>query len=125
LKSRCCLYESICRIVSLSVLALLVCAAGMGAEGTTPEQFFGFKLGTDKKLARYDKIVEYLQKLAGQSDRVRVRNLGPTTLGNPYILVGISSPENRSTSGQDIHWVACVLSGRVQTGIHRDDRRWP
>jgi hypothetical protein len=83
----------------LSVLGLLACAAAQCAEVTTPEQFFGFKLGTDKKLARYDKIVEYLQKLAGQSDRVRVQNLGPTTLGNPYILVEISSPENLKNLG--------------------------
>ena len=87
-------YRPVCRLFPLFVVGLLVCATGVCAEVTTPEQFFGFKLGTDKKLARYDKIVEYLQKLTGQSDRVRVRNLGATTLGNPYILVEISSPEN-------------------------------
>jgi hypothetical protein len=90
----CLSYRPVSRLFSLLVLGLLVSAAGVCAEVTTPEQFFGFKLGTDKKLARYDKIVEYLQKIAGQSDRVRVRNLGPTTLGNPYLLVEISSPEN-------------------------------
>ena len=60
----------------------------------TPQQFFGFAIGADKKLARYDKIVDYLDTVAAQSDRVRVRKLGPTTLGNPFVLLEISSPEN-------------------------------
>jgi hypothetical protein len=30
------------------------------ATSPTPEQFFRFKMGADKKLARYDKIVDYL-----------------------------------------------------------------
>ncbi len=59
----------------------------------TPEQFFGFRIGADKKLARYDKIVEYLHKIADQSDRVRVRTVGPTTEGNPFVIVEISAPE--------------------------------
>lgn len=50
---------------------------------TTPEQFFGFEIGTDKKLARYDKIVQYFQKIAAESDRVRARILGPTTWAIP------------------------------------------
>jgi hypothetical protein len=63
------------------------------AQVTTPEQFFGFKIGTDDKLARYDKIVEYMQKVASESGRVRVTNLGPTTLGKPFILVTVASAD--------------------------------
>jgi len=59
----------------------------------TPEQYFGFKIGADKKLARYDKVVEYLHKIADHSDRVRVRNLGPTTNGNPFVIVEIAAAE--------------------------------
>ena len=58
-----------------------------------PEQYFGFKIGADKKLARYDKIVEYLHKIADNSDRVRIRDLGPTTSGNPFVIVEIGAPE--------------------------------
>ena len=60
----------------------------------SPEQFFGFKIGADKKLARWDKIVEYLTKIAGSSDRVRIHTLGPTTNGNPFVMLEISSAEN-------------------------------
>jgi hypothetical protein len=73
---------------------LLVCAIALHAAVQSPEQYFGFRIGSDKKLVRYDKIVEYLQKVAGESDRVRYHNLGPTTSGNPFAFLEISSAEN-------------------------------
>ncbi len=77
-----------------AALALLACAFAASAAPPSPEQYFGFRIGTDKKLVRWDKIVEYMQKVAGESDRVRFRNLGPTTMGNPFIMLEISSAEN-------------------------------
>ncbi|MBN1683353.1 peptidase M14 family protein [Candidatus Bathyarchaeota archaeon] len=62
----------------------------------TPESFFGFQLGSDRNIARWDKIVSYLQQLEKQSDRIKVINMGPSTEGNPFLLVIISSPENLS-----------------------------
>src|SRR6185295_204547 len=59
----------------------------------SPEQFLGFRVGEDRKLARWDKIVEYMRLVAGASDRVRFRELGKTTNNNPFILLEISSPE--------------------------------
>ena len=61
---------------------------------TTPEEFFGFQLGSDRKIARWDRIVEYFRLLEGQSDRVKVVDLGPSTEGNPFLLVIISSADN-------------------------------
>ena len=75
------------------VLALSLAAALHGA-APTPEEYFGFKMGADKKLARWDKIVTYFQTLAAQTDRVKFRNLGPTTNGNPFVLLEISSAAN-------------------------------
>ena len=61
---------------------------------TSPEEFFGFKMGTDKKLARWDKIVEYFYLLEKQSDKLKVMNLGPSSEGHPFLALLISSPEN-------------------------------
>jgi hypothetical protein len=61
---------------------------------TSPDQFFGFQLGADRHIARWDKIVEYYQLLERQSPRLKVVNLGPSTQGNPFLLVFISSPAN-------------------------------
>lgn len=63
---------------------------------TTPEDFFGFKLGTDKKLARWDKLIEYFYLLEKESDRLKVVDMGPSTMGNPFLVLIISSPENLS-----------------------------
>ena len=49
---------------SVILLALRIAAA---QEITSPEKFFGFQLGADKKMARWDKIVEYYGVLEKQS----------------------------------------------------------
>jgi len=58
-----------------------------------PDQFIGFKVGADTKLARWDRIVEYMKQVAGGSDRVRLRELGKTNNGQPFLMMEISSPE--------------------------------
>ena len=59
-----------------------------------PDQFFGIKIGADGELARYPKIVEYLQHLSKTTNRVKFEEIGKTTMGNPYVLATISAPEN-------------------------------
>jgi len=59
----------------------------------SPEQFLGFRVGEDRKLARWDKIVEYFKLVDAASDRVTLRELGKTTLNNPFIALEISSAE--------------------------------
>jgi hypothetical protein len=73
--------------------ARVALAQAPAASLQTPEQFLGFKVGADTKLARWDKIVQYIQLVASASDRVRVRELGKTTNGNPFISVEISAPD--------------------------------
>ncbi len=75
-------------------LSFFLCAAlTWGATLPTPETFAGFRMGADKKLLRWDRIVEYMKQAAAASPRVRFEELGKTTNGNPYISVTISSPE--------------------------------
>ena len=58
-----------------SVFGLIVAAALLrqpafvaAAAGTpTPEQFIGFRTGTDNKLARWDRIVDYMKQVAATS----------------------------------------------------------
>jgi hypothetical protein len=81
------------RAFALCAMLLLGAFAAQAAI-QTPEQFFGFRIGADRKLARYDKIIDYFQKIAADSARVRYRNLGQTTLGNPFVMLEISSEDN-------------------------------
>ena len=80
------------RPIAAACLALILAGASpLPAQIPTPEQYFGFKIGADRKLARWDRIVEYFQLVAKNSDRVRVRTLGPTTQQNPFIVAEIAS----------------------------------
>jgi hypothetical protein len=63
------------------------------AQIPAPEKFLGHRVGEDKKLARWDKIVEYMNIVAKNSDRVRLTELGKTTENNPFILLEIAAPE--------------------------------
>ncbi len=72
-------------------------AATQGAPATalpSPERFFGFQMGADRKLANWDKLHEYYQALAKASNKVRLVELGKTSDGRPYIALFISSPAN-------------------------------
>lgn len=60
----------------------------------SPKEHLGFLVGTDKKLADWPEIVEYFQKVGEASPRVIVEDLGETTMGNPFLLATVSSPEN-------------------------------
>lgn len=61
---------------------------------TSPQEFFGHQMGADRKIARWDKIVEYFYQLEQQSDRMRVINMGPSTEGHPFLLAIITAPAN-------------------------------
>lgn len=77
----------------VAILALVTLTAN--AQVTPPDKFFGFRLGSDGKMARWDKIVEYFQTLERESSgKMKVINMGPTTMGNPFLLAIISSPQN-------------------------------
>ncbi|MBI1789992.1 MAG: peptidase M14 [Acidobacteria bacterium] len=77
-------------VASLTLLYALALAA---APLATPEQFAGFRMGTDKKLVRWDRIVEYLRMAAAASPRIKTEELGKTTNGHPFVLVTIGAPE--------------------------------
>ncbi|MCW4037117.1 MAG: M14 family metallopeptidase, partial [Candidatus Bathyarchaeota archaeon] len=66
----------------------------MSVRISSPEEFFGFQLGSEGNIARWDRIVEYFNVLATQSDAIQVVNMGPSTEGHPFLLVVISSSEN-------------------------------
>ena len=66
------------------------------ADITTPEQFLGFKVGADRSLAGWPQIVKYLRLIEGQTDRLRVTEIGRSTEDHPFLLCTVSSPENLS-----------------------------
>jgi hypothetical protein len=64
-----------------------------------PENDLGFKIGTDRKLAKWDRFVAYFEHLDAASERMVVENLGKTTLGRPFIVATISIQIDPAPSG--------------------------
>jgi hypothetical protein len=77
-----------------SALLATPAAAQPAASLPSPEKFFGFKMGADRKLANWDKLHEYYQTLAKSSNRVKLVEVGKSSEGRPYIALFISSPAN-------------------------------
>jgi len=85
------------RSASTFVALNVVLAASLVAQSTvtSPEKFFGFQLGADRKMARWDKIVEYYGVIEKQSGgKMKVINMGPTENGVPFLMVIITSAKN-------------------------------
>src|SRR5215467_6557262 len=83
--------------VSVLLLALLA-APGIRAQAapkvTTPEEFFGFKVGADYQEVNYAKAEAYWKKLATQSDRMKMVDMGLTEEGRHQWMCIITSPQN-------------------------------
>jgi hypothetical protein len=60
----------------------------------SPEQFFGYQMGTDRKLANWDKLLAYYQTLAKGASNLRLVELGKSSENRPYVALFISSPAN-------------------------------
>ncbi len=83
------------KIAGLFLLLISVTAPVMAQKHvTSPEAAFGFKPGTDRKLADWTELTAYFKKLSTESDRIRYEEVGKTTEGRPFITVTISAPEN-------------------------------
>jgi hypothetical protein len=80
------------KMLSKVLILLLMTTALTGLE--TPEQFLGFKPGTDRELAHYNKIKEYFLKAGNESPRVNTYLIGKTTLKNDMVMAVISAEEN-------------------------------
>jgi hypothetical protein len=78
---------------TILVLAVLLGVQIVQAQ-TSPEQFLGFKVGEDRKLADYSQITAYFQKLAQETPKMKLFTIGETTLKKPMIMAAISTPEN-------------------------------
>ena len=73
---------------------LFILSFNLLAQIPKPSDVFGFEPGADFKLANYDQLTDYYQKLDQASDRVKLTEIGKTTLGRPMLLLFVSSAEN-------------------------------
>jgi hypothetical protein len=81
--------------VTLALCCFLALAGVAAAQDVpSPEAFFGFKMGTDGRLADWPSIQKYFETVAAASPRVELADVGPTTEGRRIIAAIISSTDN-------------------------------
>jgi hypothetical protein len=78
------------RLIFIAVLlARFLVAAALPA----PDQFFGHRIGADRTVLDWDRVVSYFRALESGSAALRVTELGKTTEGRPFIAVMIAAPQ--------------------------------
>lgn len=78
----------------LLVTAALIGLAVAADAQTAPKDFFAQPPGTDYYLANYSEYEAYLKKLAGESDRMKLVDIGKTAEGRTMWMAIVSSPAN-------------------------------
>jgi len=112
------------RVMPIVLVAILcvssIAAAAPQSDIPSPEEFFGFAMGTDEKLARWDKIVEYFELIEQRSDLLRIDDYGPTTLDNRFISVVVTAPENFANLDRYVDIGRRLADGR---GVSEEEAR--
>jgi hypothetical protein len=87
---------------ALTGLAALLLASPGAAQArlTTPQEQFGHAIGADYQLPNYTQLVAYWQKLATQSDRMKLVDVGRTAEGRTQYMAIVSSPANLRNLGR-------------------------
>ncbi len=85
------------RLAALLPLILLLPGLPAAAQGriTTPREFLGFDAGDDYALANYTQLSAYWKRLAQESDRMKLVEIGTTAEGRPMLMAVFTSVENQ------------------------------
>ncbi len=76
------------------IVTLFLGSTALAQSLPAPEEYLGFRVGTDRKLATWEQVVRYMKMAAQASDRILFEEIGKSTMGHPFILLTISSPRN-------------------------------
>src|SRR6185295_11522662 len=77
------------------LIILSLAASAAAAEPPSPESFLGHRVGADRKLAPWPKVIEYLRLLDAASERISIESAGKSTQGNDMPVVVLTSEENQ------------------------------
>lgn len=76
------------------IISLGVPFSGSRSQVTPPEEFLGYPVGADYQLTTHETAIAYFELIAGQSDRMVIREMGETEMGRTMKYAIISSAEN-------------------------------
>jgi hypothetical protein len=76
------------------ILGIVLSLPVLGQVIPKPEDILGFRIGDDYHLATYTQAIDYLRKVASVSDRIKLFDMGKTSMGQVMTYAVISSPAN-------------------------------
>jgi len=76
------------------IVVYLCLSAAILLGQTSPKEAFGFNIGDDYRLANYTQLSAYLKKLASESARLKLEDIGMTAEGRHQYMAVVTSPEN-------------------------------
>ena len=83
------------QVASILVVVLSIAASAIAqSKVTTPKEQLGFNFGDDYQLANYAQLADYWKKLAQQSDRMKLVEIGKSAEGRTMVMAIITAPEN-------------------------------
>jgi hypothetical protein len=88
-----------CRLLPFLLLPFvwpLPAAEVQAQQVPTPEAHFGHAIGAEGELANWRELLAYYETVARASPRVTIDTLGTTTLGERFVQLVITSPENHA-----------------------------
>ena len=81
-------------LVVAAILTAMAAAAQTAPKVTAPIDALGFNIGDDYQVANYTHLVAYWKKLASESDRMKLVDIGATAEGRRQYMAIVSSPAN-------------------------------
>ncbi len=81
---------------AIAILAFLLAGSALPGQTriTSPKEQFGFDIGADYQLINYTQLVDYWTRLARESGRIKLVEIGKTAEGRTMIMALVTSPEN-------------------------------
>jgi hypothetical protein len=92
--TRLAIYLAALTLLPLSPAPLLSPAPAAAPSITPPKEHFGFNIGDDYCLANYKQLQTYWEKLAKESDRIKVDSIGKSEEGRDQLMAIVTSPAN-------------------------------
>ena len=105
------------RAVVLAACAVLAVSPALPAQGhlTSPREQFGHEIGADYQLPNYRALSDWWQKLARESDRMELVDIGRTAEGRTQYMAIVSSPANLRNRERYRQIAETLARGRVDS----------
>src|SRR5580693_4203908 len=86
--------KGIPRVQAVVTLFVTAATAAFGQGAITPPKYGQYTVGDDYFLANYTQLLDYWNKVAKESDRIKIVQIGKTAEDRPFMMAIITSPAN-------------------------------